>query len=162
LNSEDTSEETVDATLYYLETLSRFPDEKTPIKSFWIGAFSAKPAGFSPDTDATPDDAPEEDDWRLAFREEETPVSSLVSSSKTARASELSTHQAIHSLASHRSHFTNCWFALLPRIQGKETLVSRALTVLPRNVIPYLTRPTRLHDWVAGSVQFGESFCSLT
>jgi U3 small nucleolar RNA-associated protein 19 len=143
--------------LNFLEGVQRFPETKSDITSFFIEEFSAGQGIGDNETEADQEADSDFDDWRVAFTEEEGEILAEGPTTKEQRVHRLSTTQALHSFPSHRAQFTNCWLALLPQIQGNESLSSRALGILPNGVMPHLNRPTRLHDWVAGCVEFGES-----
>jgi len=110
----------------------------------------------------------EDDDWRKFF--DDDPISDD-GKNKTkptgARLHTLTLHQSLHSLPSHRAVFTRAWLALLPRLSvptsasdsgtGK-VLATRALNVMHRGVMPHLTRPMLVMDWVGASVDFGRYY----
>jgi U3 small nucleolar RNA-associated protein 19 len=62
-------------------------------------------------------------------------------------------------LASHKAAFTRTWLSLLPRLSRTDdparSLSVRALLVMHRGVMPHLTRPILLMDWVGGCVEYG-------
>ncbi|KAG8928099.1 hypothetical protein FRC02_007367 [Tulasnella sp. 418] len=95
------------------------------------------------------------DDWTKFFDEEETKPSD--ERQAQVQVANLSIHQSLHSLLSHRQQFTACWLSLLPHIASSSTLSSRALGVLHRGVLPHLINPVRLMDWIGGCVDFGGS-----
>jgi U3 small nucleolar RNA-associated protein 19 len=146
--------------LSFLERLKTMPTESTELNGFWIAELGAKPPKSARGTHHT-EDSPEEptpadeDDWRTFFDDE--PSGSKRSTSKTGqpRVHTLSTHQSLHSLASHRAQFSACWMALLPHIAASAPLAARALAVLHRGVMPHMDKPVRLMDWVGGCVDFG-------
>ena len=118
------------------------------------------------------------DDWR-AFFEDTRPDTSKKSKSKSKdpgggrRLYTLPIHAQLHTPAAHRAVFTRAWLALLPLLsRGGEvfisekkrseeedqeglTLVARALVVLHRGVLPYLTRAVLIMDWVSSCVDHG-------
>jgi U3 small nucleolar RNA-associated protein 19 len=134
------------------------PQESAKIKSFWIPAFGDGDIDDEENDNLEGDEQEAEDDWRIAFREDHTGENERVSNQqgKSERNHQLSTSRALRSARSHRSQFTACWFALLPHLKGSEAASMRVLNVLQHGVMPNLTKPVRLHDWVAGCVDFGE------
>ncbi|KAG8745367.1 hypothetical protein FRC10_008226 [Ceratobasidium sp. 414] len=145
--------------LAFLERLKTMPTEAAELNAFWITELGARPP--KPTRGAQLEDEPEsipadEDDWRTFF--EDGDAASKSSTSKSGpRVHTLSTHQSLHSLASHRAQFSACWMALLPHIAGSGPLATRALSVLHRGVMPHMDKPVRLMDWVGGCVDFGGS-----
>ncbi|KZT68609.1 CBF-domain-containing protein [Daedalea quercina L-15889] len=137
------------------------------------GKGSASQDGESEDEDEPQNDKPaqDDDDWRKFF--DDPPSGSKDKDQekrKTARVHTLTLHQSLYSLASHRAVFTRCWLALLPRLSstairekdGKQREdgtskghALRVLNVLHRGVLPHLTRPVLVMDWVAGCVDYG-------
>lgn len=74
----------------------------------------------------------------------------------------LTIHQSLHSLAAHKAVFTRAWLALLPQLslyslERTKAYSLRVLNVLHRGVIPHLTRPILIMDWVSSSVDHGMS-----
>ena len=131
------------------------------------------------------DDNDDEDDWRTFFDDPVQSSSTRQSQTKRKRLHKMSVMEQIHSFASHRAVFTRCWVTLLPLLsslqsgvgrddrskrKGKDrdkneetpivdaaSLTTRALTVMHRGVMPHLTKPVLVMDWVAGCVDQGES-----
>ncbi|KAH9837858.1 ribosome biogenesis protein Noc4 [Rhodofomes roseus] len=116
--------------------------------------------------------AEDDDDWRKFF--DDAPADLKDQKRKSARVHTLTLHQSLHSLASHRAVYTRCWLALLPKLSsveirerdGKRKEVGnrerasrgyalKVLNVLHRGVLPHLTRPVLVMDWVAGCVDYG-------
>ncbi|KAJ4469567.1 ribosome biogenesis protein Noc4 [Lentinula aciculospora] len=109
----------------------------------------------------------EDDDWRKFFDEQDkkSPKSSRNAGIK-GRQHQLTLHQSLHNLSSHRAVFTHAWLGLLPKLNvpgdistnnagsGKDLAV-RALNVMHRGVLPYLTRPVLVMDWVGACVDYG-------
>lgn len=152
--------------LSFLELLMTMPTEASEINSFWIKEFSQPPpkpgyknskkAEASSSDDEKPPVAGEED-WRAFFDDEDKDDknSSASSSDKRRKVSSMSLLASLHSLQSHRVQFSNCWAALVPHLGTSSSLSSRALSILHRGVLPHLTRPSRLMDWIATCVDFG-------
>ena len=109
----------------------------------------AKPTG-------TDDD---DDDWRKFF-DDEPEAGTGKDKGPSARLHNLTIHQSLHSLPAHRAVFTKAWLALLPQLSLGSAETARAfslrvLNVLHRGVIPHLTRPILIMDWVSTSVDHG-------
>ncbi|KAG6845195.1 hypothetical protein H0H87_012522 [Tephrocybe sp. NHM501043] len=157
--------------LAILERLNTFPTDKGELNSWWVSEIGTKPpkpkrtskkeamAESSEDEDEEANDGKEDDDdWRKFFDEEP-----LTKETKTqgpgARLHKLTIHQSLHALASHRAVFTRAWLALLPRLSvvdgNEKALAMRALNVMHRGVMPHLTRPVLVMDWVGASVDYG-------
>ena len=154
--------------LSILERLTTFPTEQSELRSWWVeemeemGNKPPKPKRSSnressDSEDDDPKDGEEgEDDWRRFFDESSATTDSK-SKTPSARLHRLTIHQSLHSPLSHRAVFTRAWLALLPQLTKSPTkaLVTRALNVMHRGVMPHLTRPVLVMDWVAGSVDAG-------
>ncbi|RXW24236.1 hypothetical protein EST38_g1601 [Candolleomyces aberdarensis] len=159
--------------LSILEKLSTFPTEQAELNEWWVSEFGAKPPkpkGASSDEDdeepmpkEEEDDV--EDDWRKFFEDEPAPQDTK---QKSSRLHKLTIHQSLHSLSSHKAVFTRTWLTLLPRLaltgkeseeeqQEKKLLAVRVLNVMHRGVLPHLTRPVLVMDWIAGCVDYGGS-----
>ena len=86
----------------------------------------------------------------------------------------MSVHAQLHNTTAHCAVFTRCWLALLPLLskggevleggknaeldyaeQSRLILVSKALAVLHHRVLPHLTRPVLIMDWIASCVDYG-------
>ncbi|KAF8143833.1 CBF/Mak21 family-domain-containing protein [Mycena galopus ATCC 62051] len=158
--------------LAILEGLNTFPTEKEELNAWWVSELGAKPPKSKPSKKAsTDDDSSDEepvkegddavdDDWRKFF-EDDAPADKT--KKPGARLHKLTVHQSLHSLPSHRAVFTRAWLTLLPKLsavrdadKGK-SLASRALNVMHRGVMPHLTRPVLIMDWVGGCVDHGGS-----
>lgn len=154
--------------LTILERLDTFPTEKGELNSWWVsemGTKPPKPKGASKkgdEADSSGDEAEsqdegDEDDWRKFF-DEEPDAKDAKPQGPGARLHRLTIHQSLHALASHRAVFTRAWLALLPRLSvtgdGK-ALTMRVLNVMHRGVLPHLTRPVLVMDWVGASVDYG-------
>ncbi|KDQ13341.1 hypothetical protein BOTBODRAFT_160628 [Botryobasidium botryosum FD-172 SS1] len=146
--------------LSFLERLKTMPTEASELNSFWITEFSTRPRSDAKKGAKSQDDASDEedleDDWRTYFDEPEQSSKSSAPA-RTPRIHTLTTHQSLHSLASHRAQFSICWISLVRKLSSSSALSSRALAVLHRGVLPHFNRPVRLMDWVGGCVDFGGS-----
>ncbi|TBU28984.1 CBF-domain-containing protein [Dichomitus squalens] len=152
--------------LSILERLTTFPTAPSELNQWWVEELGSKPPSlqkFGEDNDEA--DLPEEtgedheDDWRKFFDE---PAAKPLDSKKASvgRVHTLTLHQSLHSLAAHRAVFTKTWLALLPRLslgslESRKAFSLRVLNVLHRGVIPHLTRPILIMDWVSSSVDHG-------
>ncbi|KAI0362811.1 ribosome biogenesis protein Noc4 [Trametes cingulata] len=155
--------------LSILERLTTFPTKPSELNSWWVEELGAKPPKPKKSADGDDDDdvdlgqgdagAEEEDDWRTFF-DDPQPKPAEEKRGITARVHTLTIHQSLHSLAAHKAVFTRAWLTLLPRlslgsIEETKAYSLRVLNVLHRGVIPHLTRPILIMDWVSSSVDHG-------
>ena len=152
--------------LSLLERLESFPVANSDLKAWWAEELQTKPARpKKASTASEPDDSgadgesdPTEDDWRKFFDEEAK--QKKTSSEPSMRLHQMTVHQSLHSLASHRAVFTRLWLRLLPRLSSDERtgggLSLRALNVMHHGVMPHLTRAVLVMDWVGGCVDYGK------
>ncbi len=170
-SSPKTNAHVPESLLFFLERLESFPAVQTELKTFWVEELQAKPAKSKKKTPADSElddsgtDDESEDDWRKFFDEVEKPVKRP--SEPSMRLHQMTVHQSLHSLASHHAVFTRLWLRLLPRLSDDErsgcALSLRVLNVLHRGVLPHLTRPVMVMDWVGGCVDYGKFFnCFVT
>ncbi|KAG6894298.1 hypothetical protein C0992_006672, partial [Termitomyces sp. T32_za158] len=153
--------------LSILECLDTFPTEKGELNSWWVSEMGSKPPkpkgpskkggeAESSEDEADPQGEDDEDDWRKFF-DEEPEAKNDKTQGPGARLHKLTIHQSLHALASHRAVFTRAWLALLPRLSvtgdGKD-LTMRALNFMHHGVMPHLTRPVLVMDWVGASVDY--------
>ncbi|KAJ3767453.1 CBF/Mak21 family-domain-containing protein [Lentinula raphanica] len=104
----------------------------------------------------------DEDDWRKFFDEQDKDTDTKT---KTAgikgRKHTLTLHQSLHNISSHRAVFTHAWLSLLPKLsvpgsmERTRDLAVRALNVMHRGVLPFMTRPVLVMDWVGACVDYG-------
>ncbi|KAI0713329.1 ribosome biogenesis protein Noc4 [Earliella scabrosa] len=154
--------------LSILERLTTFPTKPSELNSWWVEELGTKPpASKKSKGDEDEDDAPgesgegdEEDDWRKFFDDPPAKPSAEGKKGPAGRVHTLTIHQSLHSLAAHRAVFTRAWLALLPQLSLGSTEATKAyslrvLNVLHRGVIPHLTRPILIMDWVSASVDHG-------
>ncbi|KAF8155473.1 CBF/Mak21 family-domain-containing protein [Crassisporium funariophilum] len=153
-----------------LERLDTFPTDKEELNSFWVSEFATKPPksketskkGSADPTSSDEEDADKngtneenEDDWRKFF-EEEVPSSNEKALGPSLRLHKMTVHQSLYSLSSHRAVFTRAWLTLLPRLSGGvengKVLATRALNIMHRGVMPHLTRPFLVMDWIGACV----------
>jgi U3 small nucleolar RNA-associated protein 19 len=161
--------------LSILERLATFPTEQSELNAWWVIELGAKPpkpkkskkgptdAGSLSDEEELKkdDDDNENDDWRKFFEDE--PVASEDGKTKSGlRLHQMTVHQSLHSLASHRAVFTRAWLSLLPRLsdpgssEQSKALAVRALNLMHRGVLPHLTRPILVMDWIGSCVDLGK------
>ena len=152
--------------LSFLESLESFPVAQSDLKSFWAEELQTKPAKSKKKATPTNADLHDsgtdnesdslEDDWRKFFDDVDKPKKN---SEPSMRLHQMTVHQSLHSLASHRAVFTRLWLRLLPRLSDNERVGSalslRALNVLHRGVLPHLTRAVMVMDWVGRCVDYG-------
>ncbi|KAJ7202823.1 CBF/Mak21 family-domain-containing protein [Mycena pura] len=161
--------------LALLEGLNTFPTEKAELNAWWVAEMGVKPpkpkpskrgaAGASDSDEEADGDVVDndEDDWRKFFDEDATAkdMNKTKTQAPGTRLHKMTVHQSLHSLSSHRAVFTRAWLALLPRLSAvrdeatRTSLLQRALNVMHRGVMPHLTRPVLIMDWVGGSVDYG-------
>ncbi|KAJ7465318.1 CBF/Mak21 family-domain-containing protein [Mycena latifolia] len=160
--------------LTILEGLNTFPTEKAELNAWWVVEMGSKPPkpkpskkgavsaeDLSSDEEEAADKGEDDDDWRKFFDEDTASSDANKSKTPAARLHKLTIHQSLHSLPSHRAVFTRAWLALLPKLSvGHDVVTSRALAlralnVMHRGVMPHLTRPVLVMDWVGGSVDHG-------
>lgn len=167
----ESSEKVTTNVLSILERLKTFPTEQTELNSFWVAELAAKPPKPKQTTKKGADMSDEEvdddqankdenDDWRRFFDDEQ--VSADVGKPKApgVRLHKMTIHQSLHSLGSHRAVFTRAWLTLLPRLSGRsenfKVLATRALNIMHRGVLPHLTRPLLVMDWIGECVDLGQ------
>ncbi|KAF8222502.1 CBF-domain-containing protein [Tricholoma matsutake] len=162
--------------LSMFERLTTFPTEQSELNTWWVPEMGTKPPkprhtpqstnDLSDDEESsnhTKNEAEEDDDWRKFFDDDPVPDNGNKEKSMGARLHTLTLHQSLHSLPSHRAVFTRAWLALLPRLSmptgsdsgTSKSLMTRALNVMHRGVMPHLTRPILVMDWVGASVDYG-------
>ncbi|KAF7365435.1 Ribosome biogenesis protein Noc4 [Mycena venus] len=148
--------------LAIMEGLNTFPTEKEELNAWWVSELGAKPPKPKPSQKRREGDDAADDDWRKFF-EDDTASKDADKKKPGARLHKLTIHQSLHSLPSHRAVFTRAWLALLPKlsavrdVEKSKSLSSRALSVMHRGVMPHLTRPVLIMDWVGGCVDHGGS-----
>jgi U3 small nucleolar RNA-associated protein 19 len=155
--------------LSILENLNTFPTEPGELNSWWVPELGVKPpkkttvASVSSDSNSDdPPEADEEDDWRKFF-DEPAPTPENAAKVPGSRLHKMTIHQSVHSLSSHRAVFTRMWLTLLPRLSGngdndiepRKPLIVKALNIMHRSVLPHLTRPILVMDWVGACVDYG-------
>ncbi|OBZ78914.1 hypothetical protein A0H81_01297 [Grifola frondosa] len=152
--------------LSILERLTTFPTKASELNAWWVEELGTRPPTkkhSDPEDEPVEHDADvpseTEDDWRKFFEDqptdtEQTPVGG------GPRLHTMTIHQSLHSLASHKAIFTRAWLGLLPQLsldtgESNRALSLRVLNVLHRGVLPHLTRPILVMDWVSSAVDHG-------
>ena len=157
--------------LSILERLKRFPGERSDIKEWWIPQLGKKPAplksskGSVVDEDEEEPEVPEgdDDDWRKYFDEPES-TDKNKKTGPNPRLHKMTVHQSLHSLQSHKAVFSRAWMVLLPRlsrsgdVEATKALAARVLNVIHGGVMPRLTRPVLIMDWIGACVDYGMCF----
>ena len=173
LISNNSSENVATNALSILERLTTFPTEQTELNSFWIIELAINPpkpkqASKKGTTDADLSDEEvddqankdENDDWRKFFDDEQVSPDVDKTKGPSLRLHKMTIHQSLHSLASHRAVFTRAWLTLLPRLSERsenfKALATRALNIMHRGVLPHLTRPLLVMDWIGECVDLGQ------
>ncbi|KAG1762500.1 CBF/Mak21 family-domain-containing protein [Suillus occidentalis] len=158
----------LDNLLSIMEKLPTFPTDPSELNSWWVEELGVKPTKHkSAKGDAEEDDIAEsvddndEDDWRKFFDEESNTKDAKKHGVK-ARAYTLTFHQSLYSLQAHRAVFTRTWLNFLPylssiSISSNRLLTKRALNIMHRGVLPHLTRPVLVMDWISACVDLGDT-----
>jgi U3 small nucleolar RNA-associated protein 19 len=160
--------------LTILEHLTTFPTEQSELNAWWVSEFGAKPSKpkrGKKDAESSCDEddlgkglGVEEDDWRKFFEEEHSVENGPQTKQPGIRLQKMTIHQSLHSLSSHQAVFTRAWLTLLPRlsdgghVEKTKSNATRVLNIMHRGVMPHLTRPILLMDWITSCVDFGVSF----
>lgn len=111
------------------------------------------------DGDEGSDNDDDDDDWRKYFEEEPAAPETPKAKAPGVRLHQMTIHQSLHSLASHRAVFTRTWLLLLSRLSKSEDgdkLAVRVLNIMHRGILPHLTRPVLVMDWVSACVDYGK------
>ncbi|KAG7090557.1 hypothetical protein E1B28_009665 [Marasmius oreades] len=163
--------------LSFLEKLTTFPTDSSELNAWWVEEMGKAPAKTKrqkkagdesdeeEDEPLAENDENDEDDWRKFFDEpdkgKDKDSKAKLKTKSEGRVHTLNIHQSLHSLPSHRAVFTRAWLALLPKLsipgdpEGTKCLVLRALNVMHRGVLPHLTRPVLVMDWIGVCVDYG-------
>ncbi|KAF5350257.1 hypothetical protein D9758_007810 [Tetrapyrgos nigripes] len=156
--------------LSILEGLKTFPTQTSELNSWWVPELGQKPPKTKKASKEDSNDSDEEevenqdtdDDWRKFFDEPEAKGTSKPKG-PIGRVHTLTIHQSLHHLPSHRAVFTRAWLTLLPKLtvphdlEATRSLAMRALNVMHRGVMPHLTRPVLVMDWIGACVDYGEA-----
>lgn len=154
-----------------MEKLATFPTDPLELNAWWIeelGRIPPKPKNCKADEVDREDeelrDAEDEDeqsDWKKFFDEEPNAKHVKKVVGVQGRTHQLTFHQSLHSLQAHRAVFTRTWLTFLSHLSSVSTsanriFTTRALNVMHRGVLPHLTRPILVMDWVGACVDFGQ------
>lgn len=150
----DPPQSILETTLWAMERLTQVPSCQNDIHSFFLPDFAHETTVLHSE-DVDMDDTTEEDDWRAYFDEPDHSKPGP-SEMKERRASKVPIHEALRSVKAHRVQFTYSWLSLLRYIKNSPQLSSRVLAILHRAVMPHLTRPVLLMDWIVACVDFGK------
>ena len=151
--------------LSILERLTGIPSSSSQIGNWWVEAFARRPTSKSSQEDSGPDNESkafqddDEDDWRKFFEEPST-TDDIDSKTSSSRLHTLSVHQHLHSVASHKAMFTRVWLSLLSRLSSvsadrSQAIAFRILDIMHGDILPHLTRPVLVMDWVGSCVDYG-------
>ena len=155
--------------LSILEGLKRFPGERSDINQWWIPQLGKKPTPLKSSkgsvVDQYQEEEPEipegdEDDWRKFFEVSES-TEKIKKTGLNQRLYKMTVHQSLHSLQSHRAVFSRAWMILLPRlsqcgdVETTKVLATRVLNLMHGGVMPHLTRPVLIMDWIGSCVDYG-------
>jgi U3 small nucleolar RNA-associated protein 19 len=154
--------------LSLLEKLKTLPSEAKELDEWWVPELGKRPASAKGKGKATADevddgedaeaakdvDAGDEDDWRKFFDDDDSTKVGAKAKGPANLRKPVTLHASLHSLPAHRAVFTKCWLSLLPCITST-ALTSRALAIFHRLVLPHLTRPVLVVDWVGEAVDKG-------
>ncbi|KAH7913993.1 CBF/Mak21 family-domain-containing protein [Hygrophoropsis aurantiaca] len=151
-----------------MEKLTTFPTEVSELNAWWVEELGAKPpkpkrtksSAVEEDAEMESSDEDDADDWRKFFDEDTTAKDSAKSTGIKGRLHKLTFHQSLHSLQAHRAVFTRLWLTFLPHLSSESNssnraLSTRALNIMHRGVLPHLTRPVLVMDWISACVDFG-------
>lgn len=154
-----------------MEKLTTFPTEPSELNAWWVDELGKKPPkpkngkidvvdGEDEELDNV-DNEDEQDDWKKFFDDEPNAKHTKKAAGVQGRTHQLTFHQSLHSLQAHRAVFTRTWLTLLPHLSSVPTsanrmYMTRALNIMHRGVLPHLTRPILIMDWISACVDFGK------
>ncbi|KAI9571455.1 CBF/Mak21 family-domain-containing protein [Boletus coccyginus] len=155
--------------LSIMEKLTTFPTQPSELNAWWVEELGRKPSkpkngkadgidGEDELRDVESED--EQDDWKRFFDDEPSAKHTKKVVGVQGRTHQLTFHQSLHSLQAHRAVFTRTWLTFLPHLSSVSTsanrvLTTRALNVMHRGVLPHLTRPILVMDWISACVDLG-------
>ncbi|KAG7442820.1 ribosome biogenesis protein Noc4 [Guyanagaster necrorhizus] len=157
--------------LRILEDLTTFPTESSELNAWWVTELGAQPPkpkvakrreGEDDGDDEPLGDAPE-GDWRKFFDDDKTAKDTSKAKTPGVRVHTLTIHQSLHSLPSHRAVFTRTWLELLSRLSvandttATKAVATRVLNIMHRGIMPHLTRPVLVMDWIGACVDYGRT-----
>ncbi|KAH0830655.1 CBF/Mak21 family-domain-containing protein [Lanmaoa asiatica] len=153
--------------LSIMEKLTTFPTDPSELNAWWIeelGKMPPKPkngkANGEDEELRDREDEDEQNDWRKFFDEEPDAKHTKKVVGVQGRTHQLTFHQSLHSLQAHRAVFTRTWLTFLPHLSSISTsanrvFTTRALNIMHRGVLPHLTRPILVMDWISACVDLG-------
>lgn len=154
-----------------MEKLTTFPTDPSELNAWWVEELGTKPPkpkngkadeGSGEDGGSGKvDDEEEYDDWKKFFDDDPTAKHMKKVTGVQGRTHQLTFHQSLHSLQAHRAVFTRTWLTFLPHLSSISTsanrvYITRALNIMHRGVLPHLTRPVLIMDWISACVDFGK------
>lgn len=154
-----------------MEKLTTFPTDPSELNAWWVEELGNKPPkpknGKADEVDGEDeelrnvDNEDEQDDWKRFFDDEPNAKQMKKVVGVQGRTHQLTFHQSLHSLQAHRAVFTRTWLTFLPHLSSISTganraFTTRALNVMHRGVLPHLTRPILVMDWISACVDFGK------
>ena len=154
-----------------MEKLTTFPTDPSELNACWVEEFGTKPPrpknGKADEADGEDEELrdieneDEQDDWRKFFDDEPNSKNMKKVVGVQGRTHQLTFHQSLYSLQAHRAVFTRTWLTFLPHLSSISTsasrvLTTRALSIMHRGVLPHLTRPILVMDWISACVDFGK------
>lgn len=154
--------------LSILECLKRFPGTRSDLNRWWIPQLGKEPPPLKTSKGSVADDEEEEleipegdeDDWRKFFDEPES-TDKNKKTGPNPRLHKMTVQQSLHSLQSHKAVFSRAWMILLPRlprsgdVEATKALATRVLNMMHGGVMPRLTRPVLIMDWIGSCVDYG-------
>ncbi|KAF8559665.1 CBF-domain-containing protein [Imleria badia] len=156
--------------LSIMEKLTTFPTDPSELNAWWVEELGKKPPkprnGKADEVDGEDEELrdveneDEQDDWKKFFDDEPNAKNMKKVMGVQGRTHQLTFHQSLHSLQAHRAVFTRTWLTFLPHLSSISTsanrvLTTRALNIMHRGVLPHLTRPILVMDWISACVDFG-------
>lgn len=154
-----------------MEKLTTFPTDPSELNTWWVEELGKKPPkpknGKTNENDAEDEELraaeneDEQDDWKKFFDDELKAKDMKKVVGVQGRTHQLTFHQSLHSLQAHRAVFTRTWLTFLPHLSSMSTsadrvLTTRALNIMHGGVLPHLTRPILVMDWISACVDVGE------
>lgn len=154
-----------------MEKLTTFPTDPSELNAWWVEELGKKPpkskSSRADEVDVEDEelrDVEDEDgqnDWKKFFDEEPNAKHMKKLVGVQGRTHQLTFHQSLHSLQAHRAVFTRTWLTFLPHLSSISTsanriFMTRALNIMHRGVLPHLTRPILVMDWISACVDVGK------
>lgn len=154
-----------------MEKLTTFPADPSELNAWWVEELGKKPPkpknGKADEVDREDEelrdveDEDEQNDWKQFFDEELNTKDMKKVVGVQGRTHQLTFHQSLHSLQAHRAVFTRTWLTFLAHLSsisasGNRVFTIRALNIMHRGVLPHLTRPILVMDWISACVDVGK------